>query len=186
MTMSLPRVARRCGIAARLIATTPKKLTSMLARSPSIVLSSSVGLMPATPALFTTASSRPCMAMTERTHSSTDSGSVSSRLTTSTDTPAFSAASRNARSPSGRRTVATVVSPAWAAATAVARPIPEEAPVTSTVLMTMPPSLRFAGLARRSRRARHRARHRTQHRAPRRRPSSAVRCPADVASAPAE
>jgi len=62
-----------------------------------------------------------------------ESGLVTSSARTSTVTPAASAAERSAPALPGSRMVATVLHPACAAATAVARPMPVDVPVIRMV-----------------------------------------------------
>jgi hypothetical protein len=126
------------------VATTPRKFTSICLRSRSIVDSSSVGLEFAIPALFTSASSLPCVDTTSSTQDSMDDCDVSSSCRTSIDTRAAAAAANSLAAPV--RTVPTVVHPALAAAIAVARPIPDDAPVTSTTRV-MTPTPRSASYA---------------------------------------
>lgn len=94
------------------------------------LLDPNISIVPssATPALLTNASSRPCASTPCSRQAAIESGSVTSNRTTSSVTHASPAAVRSASERAGSLTVANARQPALAAATAVASPIPEDAP----------------------------------------------------------
>ncbi len=134
MLTSRPRLARSIGIASRLTATAPTKLTSSARRRLSRLDISMVGSKLEMPALLTTASRRPYVVSTCSKHAATDAASVTSMRRTSTP------ASRRSGSSDGSRIVATTCQPAAAARTAVAWPMPVEVPVTRTTFVMRRPS----------------------------------------------
>jgi hypothetical protein len=116
------RWARMCGRTAFVIRIVPKTLMSKTALACLIELSSAAPAMP-TPALLTRTSIRPNRSMTWATTALTDLSRVTSR---SRNTTAWCGAALAAS-----LLVPTTRNPASDSAIAAARPIPEEAPVTS-------------------------------------------------------
>ena len=125
-----PPLARRSGMASRLTATAPTKLTSSALRSASRVDISMVGSKLEMPALLTTASRRP-YGRADVLEARRDGPGVGDVKADVTSTPA----SRRSGSRDGSRIVATTRQPAADARTAVAWPMPVEVPVTSTTFV---------------------------------------------------
>jgi hypothetical protein len=129
MLMMRPAPWRRMwGTTARVIRTVPKKLVSNSALVCAIELSSSPARPTPKPALFTSTSMRPARRRTSPTAASIDASSVTSSASMANgDAPALAP----------RRLVPKTVNPSWASRVATARPMPDDAPVTSATLVSM-------------------------------------------------
>src|SRR5437016_7525330 len=136
MLTILPAPAFRMpGSTAFTMRTVPKKLVSNWALA-SARLVSSAAPVSAYPALLTSTSSRPVCDRTWSTQARTDS----SERTSSANSRNCSGVAR-----SGRRAVPYTVNPRSVSSCAVARPIPDDAPVINTVcVMTFLPTLRWS------------------------------------------
>ena len=110
--------------------TPPHRSTFITSRKRSGVVSSTTPLPPM-PALFTRWSIRPARSMISSKPSRTESSSAMSSSTSSTVTPDCSAAAFSLSARAIERTVPNTTCPAAARCRAVARPMPELAPVTT-------------------------------------------------------
>ena len=129
MNTTRPRARRSAGSSAWVRATGPSTLTSNWLRRSSIGSNSSGPPKPI-PALFTSASSPPPRSSTSAAAAAICAASVtSSSIGTMRSPPAAFSASPSA----ALRTPASTVQPEPASRSAVARPMPVEAPVISTV-----------------------------------------------------
>jgi hypothetical protein len=116
------------GSAASVAYTAPMKLTC-IARSTFSGVRRAAWMRMGIPALFTSTSSLPCRAIVPRTSASHDVRSATSVTTASHFASAATAASKSAR-----RAAATTTAPRAERSSAIARPIPLDAPVATTTL----------------------------------------------------
>src|SRR5262245_24672048 len=138
LTMRPPPAARMCGTARRASRIGATTIVSRTRRASSS-LTSSTAPVAGWPALLTSPQGR--RVSMARAHAW---GSVTSRSTVSTSTPARAAASATRLAFSRERTLPTERKPRRASSTTVARPLPELAPVVSTVRVIVRGSIRPA------------------------------------------
>src|SRR6266508_730952 len=127
-----PRPSSMCGRQSRVMRVSPSTLVSSMTRSSSSSASRIVLRPRASPALFTSKSSRPSRLDASATNFLQLSASVTSSGAKKWSSPGSSATSSSIRST--RRAPSASRAPAPARARAVAAPIPLEAPVTTAVL----------------------------------------------------
>ena len=129
MTIEPAFCASMIGSASCITNSAPKRLTRSIA-SRSAPVMSATGAGSSTPALLTTTSMRPKRAFASAKQARTSSRFVTSAGSTAVSPPASRATSSSA---ARRRATSATRAPAAAKASATARPMPLDAPVTSTV-----------------------------------------------------
>ena len=108
---------------------------------------SSTAPLPPMPALLTRTSTPPNVPMRRPNPADTDRSSATSSSSTATVAPRAAASASSLPALSALRTVATTVNPSSARCTAVARPMPEFAPVTTATGAGSPPGRTGPGSA---------------------------------------
>src|SRR2546430_1618330 len=139
-----PRRPIMAGMNARNVRKTPSRSVATVSRQSSSVISCSGCVGPATPALATTARTGPS-ASAPAAIAATDASSRTSQASGSAVPPAFPAASTVSARLAGSLALAATVNPPAASATAIARPMPRLAPVTTATGLLTPTSRLPAG-----------------------------------------
>ena len=129
--MNAPPSRRRCGSAALAPCTCPSRLTCSTRANSSGVVSSNPATS-STPAMCTQVSSRPYLSTARSATASIWAGSVTSATTAVAVPPAASISATSDLSPGSPRAATTTFAPCSAKRRAVARPMPLEAPITTT------------------------------------------------------
>src|SRR6266540_1652498 len=130
-----------CGIAARQLRKTARRLSETTLSQPSLLMAATGAVKREPPATLTSTSSRPVASTARATAASTASSSVTSVVTTSAvGAPAERAAAATFSSSSVEREASTTAAPAPARVRAACSPMPRLAPVISAVRPCRPKS----------------------------------------------
>src|SRR6266511_5223727 len=131
----------RCGIAARQLRKTARRLSETILSQPSVLMAATGAVKREPPATLISTSSRPVASTARATAASTAASSVTSVVTTSASgAPNERAAAATFSSSAVERAASTTAAPALAMVRAACSPIPRLAPVISAVLPRRPKS----------------------------------------------
>jgi hypothetical protein len=127
-----------CGSAARVSRNGAVRLTRMTRSHSASDTSAAADIPSMMPALFTSTSSPPKVSTAAATTCSTTAGSLRSPVTATAVPPAASISATTALAVSALTSATTTLAPSPANRSAAARPMPEPAPVTTTLLFSNP------------------------------------------------
>ncbi len=141
LTITPLPAASMCGSTARVSRKGAVRLTRMTRSHSASLTSASADIRSMIPALLTSTSTPPKRSTAVATTASTTDCSLRSPVTATAMPPASLISSTTARTPSALRSAATTRSPWAAKVSAVARPMPEPAPVTMTPRPSSPSAM---------------------------------------------